>query len=286
MDFSSFMADSHQVANVAGVSRMWKILAKSFTDNYPTMSDIVAGEVVASPTVRLPAYFIPAEYVVPFRTIGFDDSLIGEIGFMNFTHAIEFDFAGFSKESIAELLKDVNAGAVYVVELIDGQLAVLGTANRGLVLGAAGRSGKLGSDKRGKTLKAENNGYRWPVMPLSAAAKAAFLNRVNLQVLYPITADPYTVEAQEETIFTFEADGGNYTGTGDVAVIKYLDEQLTIPDNAFGPNGVQLGNITGAGESSEIIGGQQVINGYSLVVFFTDLGNWSYSGNFFKIIRL
>jgi len=133
--------------------------------------------VVASPTVRLPAFFIPAEYVVPFRTIGFDDSLIGEIGFMNFTHAIEFDFAGFSKESIAELLKDVNAGAVYIVELIDGQLAVLGTANRGLVLGAAGRSGKLGSDKRGKTLKAENNGYRWPVMPLSAAAKDAFFRR-------------------------------------------------------------------------------------------------------------
>jgi hypothetical protein len=286
MDFSGFEADSQQLDNVAGLRRMWKVRAKSFVGEYPAKADIVDGEITVSPTVRLPVYFMPAEYKVPQNTAMYSDVLAGNRGYQAYRHVVGYQMAGLSKGLLKELLKDINAGAVYFLEDTNGNINVAGTSKKGLPLNTTGNSGKDGSEQRGKVMAAEEVGFRWPVMPLSDAAKAAFFTRLNLEVLYPITADPYTVEAQGETIFTFEADGGNYTGTGDVAVIKYLDEQLTIPDTDFGPNGVQLGTITGAGSSGEIIEGEEVTTGYSLVVFFIDLGFWSLSGNFFKIIRL
>jgi hypothetical protein len=177
MDFSGFSADSHQENNPEGIVRLWKILSKSFTAEYPVKADVATGEITVNPVSRLPANFVPAEYVLPAKTIFFNDMLSGEIGYMSCEHVIEFESAGFSKEIFKELFNDINAGAVYVAELADSKLCVIGTSKKGLVISSAGQSGKTAGDKRGRKYKAQNAGYKWPVLPLSTAAKYNFLLR-------------------------------------------------------------------------------------------------------------
>lgn len=177
MDFSGFQADSHQQDNPAGVTRLWKVLASSFTEEFPVKSGVVAGEITTDPLACLPALYELAEYVLPVRTAGWDDELTGEHGFMFYIHALDFETAGFDKESLAEFMKDMNAPAVYFLETFDDKIAVAGWSKKGMLPVSNGKSGKVGGDHRGRILKAANNGYRWPVLPLADDLIADFLVR-------------------------------------------------------------------------------------------------------------
>jgi hypothetical protein len=171
-NFASIAADSHQAGNPAGARRVAIMLAKTFTANWPVPADIVAGEITTLPSTVLPALEEWALYEVPQNTISFDDEDQNDAGFQSTKQMVEFQLAGYSKELQVELAKHRNAGSVVLVELNDDQWACVGTAYNPIFLKSSGKSGQKGSDKRGKTLKGEQEGYMFGVTPLAAAVVA------------------------------------------------------------------------------------------------------------------
>lgn len=165
INFSSIAADSTQLGNPAGARRIARALAKSFTGGWPVKADITAGEITVAPRIAASSF---AVYEVPVNTIDASDDQIGEPGYQNFKQSIEFQMAGLSKQLQAELAKDINAGSVFLVELNDDQWVVVGTSQKPIFMKSSGKIGKKGSDQRGKTLKGEEEGYLWGLMPLSS----------------------------------------------------------------------------------------------------------------------
>jgi hypothetical protein len=273
MDFSGFGADSEQEDNVAGLARMWKVRDKSFVGEYPAKADIVDGEITVSPTVRLPPFFVPAEYVVPQNTAMYSDTLAGNLGYQAYRHVVGYQMAGLSKQLLRELLKDINAGAVYFLEDTNGNINVAGTSKKGLPLNTTGNSGKDGSEQRGKVMAAEEVGFRWPVMPLSDAAKAAFLTRLlGFENLTNTLLTSVTVNWNQNNTFTFPSRSG-YT-VGDRVKIQFF----------FGAGHATPLNIVYWGTINQInvSGGQ-----FSFVVFFdvkpAELAHTSYTGSLYRL---
>jgi len=176
-EFSNFAADSHQTPNVPGVRRFWKIRSKAFTASWPLLADTTTGEITTNPLTKLPAYFVPAEYVVPQSTKDGKFNNQPEPGYENFTHSFDYEMAGLGKDLMAEIMKNRNAQSIYIIEDAHEQLWLLGSSGRGLVETINGGFGKLGSDKRGLSISASSDGHAWPALPLSAAVNTAFLNR-------------------------------------------------------------------------------------------------------------
>lgn len=177
MDFSSFTADGVQDDNIAGLRRFWKVITKSFTGEYPAKAHVVGGEVTADALAFLPQYFQPAEYILPNDTKGFEYELGGADGSEGFKHMIVFEKAGHNNALVAEMQKDMNARAVYFVEDTAGQIIVVGSSVKGLKLTSKGGSGKQGGEKRGAVMTAEETGFKWAPVPMSAAIKTKFFNR-------------------------------------------------------------------------------------------------------------
>jgi hypothetical protein len=185
MDFSSFTADSFQIDNISGIQRFWKVLTKTFIGEFPSKAAVVNGEVVVDPLSLLPAYFVPAEYVVPPNTKGFDYESTGGDGSESWKHIVTYEFAGHNKAMIAEMNKDLNAKAVYFMEDTDGQINVVGSSVKGLRVSARGGSGKMmGGDKRGAVFTGEETGFKWIPVPLSAAVANAWRARAKGYVAY------------------------------------------------------------------------------------------------------
>lgn len=170
VNFSSIAADSTQEGNPAGARLITRIPAKVFTSPWPVQTDIVNGEIATAPTVM----FGWAVYQVPPNTIDFSDEQIGEPGYHNYKQSIEFQMAGLSKELQAEMAKDINVGSVYVVMANDNQWFVVGTSKKPIFTKNSGKIGKKGSDQRGKTLKGEEEGYMWGILPLKQSVGSAF----------------------------------------------------------------------------------------------------------------
>jgi hypothetical protein len=177
MDFSGFTADGVQKDNIAGIRRFWKVITKAFTGEFPTKAHVVNGQVTANALSFLPAYHIPAEYILPNDTKNFDYELSGPEGSESWKHIIGYEMAGFSDAMVTEMMKDQNARSVYFVEDTDGNIVVVGTSVKGLKVTTQGGSGKQGGEKRGAVMTGEEVGYRWAPVPLSQAMKTAFLNR-------------------------------------------------------------------------------------------------------------
>lgn len=174
MEFSTFAADSHQTPNVPGIRRFWKIRRKAFTGSWPVLADTTTGEITADPFLKLPEYFVAAEYIVPQNTKDAKFTNLPELGYDNYQHSFDYEMAGMTKDLMAEIMKNRNSDNVYIVEDTDQQLWVLGTSNRGLVETISGGFGKLGNDKRGLTITATNDGFMWPPLPLSENTKIDF----------------------------------------------------------------------------------------------------------------
>ncbi|MDP1814432.1 MAG: hypothetical protein Q8K92_08285 [Leadbetterella sp.] len=178
MDFSSFTADGVQEDNVAGLRRFWKVITKVFTGEYPAKAHVVAGEVTADVLAFLPQYYEPAEYILPNDTKGFDYELGGADGSEGWKHMLVYEKAGHNNALVAEMQKDMNARAVYFVEDTAGQIIVVGSSVKGLKLTSKGGSGKQGGEKRGAVMAAEEVGYKWAPVPMSAAMKAQWMLRM------------------------------------------------------------------------------------------------------------
>jgi hypothetical protein len=57
----------------------------------------------------------------------------------------------------------------------DGTYVVVGTSDNPIFVKQAFKGGKKGNDKRGFTVKGEQDGYVWDVLPLATAQVATLL---------------------------------------------------------------------------------------------------------------
>ncbi|RAJ92224.1 hypothetical protein LX87_05192 [Larkinella arboricola] len=157
-------ATSYQTPNPGGVRSLFIALRKDIKGIWPKIADIDAGEIKNAPVMVEGRKF--AEYQFPDGTCSLDDDASGDPGFQSYKHTLELMMAGFSKELAAEILKHLNAGAVVIVEMNDGQYVVGGSSDNPIYIKPGFKSGKKGADKRGYTLKGEQDGFMWGILPL------------------------------------------------------------------------------------------------------------------------
>lgn len=170
VNFANLNATSEQEGNPGGI-RTLLVAEKRFIDGvWPKKADTVTGEITTLPTMVATAKF--AVYECPDGTMEVSSEKQGDPGFQSYKHNIEFMFAGFSKTIQAELAKTLNAGSVYIVEMNDGQYVVVGSSDNPLFTKQSFKGGKKGGDKRGFTLKGEQDGFMWDILPLQPALVA------------------------------------------------------------------------------------------------------------------
>jgi hypothetical protein len=285
IDFSGFEADRQQQDNVAGLRRMWKVLDKSFVAEYPVKSDIVAGEITVSPTVRMRPYLIPAHYMVPINTAMYSDVLAGARGYQAYRHVVGYQMAGLGKELLAELLKDINSGSVYFLEDTNGNINVAGSSKKGLPINTTGNSGKDGNEQRGKVMASEEVGFRWPVMPLSAAARTAFLNRVENVTFLIMNVQSRFLNFNELVIFNYGPlpSIGAFISAAQVRIRAFTDASFTTQSPQIPVNGI-IGNLIAHGETTESGPGSPIVSRSMQVVITTpsiDINNGNgFTGQF------
>lgn len=164
VNFANLNATSEQEGNPGGI-RTLLVAEKRFIDGvWPKKADITAGEITTLPTMVDTAKF--AAYECPDGTVEISSEKQGDPGFQSYKHSIEFMFAGFSKEIQAELAKNMNAGSVYILEMNGGQYVVVGSSDNPIFVKQSFKGGKKGNDKRGFTLKGEQDGFMWDILPL------------------------------------------------------------------------------------------------------------------------
>lgn len=164
VNFANLNATSEQKGNPGGI-RTLLACQKSFIDGvWPKEADTLTGEITTLPTMKATAKF--AAYECPDGTVEVSSEKQGDPGFQSFKHNIEFMLAGFSKTIQTELAKNMNAGSVYILEMNGGEYVVVGSSDNPIFSKQSFKGGKKGGDKRGFTLKGEQDGFMWDILPL------------------------------------------------------------------------------------------------------------------------
>ncbi|RCR69425.1 hypothetical protein [Larkinella punicea] len=164
-------ATSYQKPNPGGIRTLYVALRKDIVGIWPKAVDIVGGEIQTGPVMVTGKKW--AEYEFPDGTCSLDDDAAGDPGFQSYKHSLDLMMAGFSKELAAEILKHLNAGCVVILEHNDGQHVVGGSSDNPIFIKPGFKSGKKGADKRGYTLKGEQDGFMWGILPLKETAVTA-----------------------------------------------------------------------------------------------------------------
>ncbi|MGM9510174.1 hypothetical protein ACS5NO_20735 [Larkinella sp. GY13] len=170
VNFANLDGQSFQAPNPGGLRKVLVVLSKSIQGIWPTLAEAGTGEVTALPELVGTDKF--AEYQFPDGTAEVNSDSNGDPGFQSHKHTIELMLAGFSKTIQGELKKHLNAGSVWVVEMNDGQYVVVGSSDNPIFLKKSFKGGKKGNDKRGFTLKGEQDGFMWDLLPIQASLVA------------------------------------------------------------------------------------------------------------------
>jgi len=171
VNFLSMNATSEQVGNPGGIRKLLRAQVRSIVGNWPAQADITDGEITNGPTMVALAKW--AEYQCPDGSVEVSSEQQGNPGYQSFKHNVDFALAGFSKTIQKELAKDLNAGAVFIAEMNDGTYVVVGSSDNPIYTKRTFKSGKKGNDPRGFTLKGEQDGFMWDILPLATAEVAA-----------------------------------------------------------------------------------------------------------------
>lgn len=170
VNFANLDGQCFQTPNPGGLRKVYRICSAFIQGIWPNATVIVDGEITALPTLVGTNKF--AVYEFPDGTAEVTSDSNGDPGYQSYKHGIELAIAGFSKSLQKELSKDLNAGSVFIVEMNDNQLVVAGSSDNPIFVKKAFKGGKKGSDKRGFTLKGDQDGFMWDITPLSSTIAA------------------------------------------------------------------------------------------------------------------
>ncbi|GAB3936930.1 hypothetical protein [Larkinella terrae] len=170
VNFANLDGQSFQAPNPGGLRKVLVALSKHIQGIWPTLEEAQTGEVTALPLMVGTNKF--AEYQFPDGTAEVASDSNGDPGFQSHKHTIELMLAGFSKAIQGELKKHLNAGSVWIVEMNDGQFVVVGSSDNPIFLKKSFKGGKKGNDKRGFTLKGDQDGFMWDLLPIQASLVA------------------------------------------------------------------------------------------------------------------
>jgi hypothetical protein len=173
VSLANLNGSSYQKPNPGGTRTLLLALSKDISGVWPKSANIVGGELTTGPTMKTDKKW--AEYEFPDGTFNLSDDGSGDPGFQSFKHTVEFMIAGFAKDIQVEIMKHLNAGSVIIGELNDGQYFVAGSSDNPIFIKPSGTSGKKGNDKRGYTMKGEQDGFMWPLTPLSTSVATALV---------------------------------------------------------------------------------------------------------------
>jgi hypothetical protein len=144
--YLNFTADSHQAPNLAGGNWFIKLNTENFMRPWPQKADIVNGVIVNMPILSVDT---PIEVIYPTPgTLFHKDSSLGRQGYQFYRHEVGYEIAGDTAAIDAELEKDINSRAVFIVGKPDGTMVVLGRSTSGLMIQNDSDSGVEGGENK------------------------------------------------------------------------------------------------------------------------------------------
>lgn len=145
--------------NPGGGHKLWLAPADQFLDEWGQQH--TAGVIQAMPTFEVGfAGWIECE--VSDNSLKLDQALKGAAGYQAWENSFEVKVAGDTAAQTVAISKLVNTEVVAVIELNDLQRKNIGSTLFPLTFEISHTTGAKGSDQRGWTLKAKNDGLSYP----------------------------------------------------------------------------------------------------------------------------
>ncbi len=142
-------------ANPGGGRNVWIAPLDGFVGDWGHIED-ATGKVVADPVMKAGYKWVELE--VSEKSLKLMQNLKGGAGYQSWETAFELKVAGMSPEQRLAVESFVNTEVVAVVRMNDLQKVIVGNTIFPLEFEIAHDSGAKGSDPRGYTLKAKNDG--------------------------------------------------------------------------------------------------------------------------------
>jgi hypothetical protein len=164
-------ATSFQKDNLAGYVDVLVQLAVKFTGSYP--NTVSNGEATTGPDASMVSGDKMIKLKVPQNSIKVGAKGSGKAGYQGgFAHSIEFDFAGFEKETIGFDMATTNAGLIFLVPNNNGQYELVGSTDKPVYLTDREQMGGQNpeGDEKGWKFKGEAKGNKYPILTLSSGA--------------------------------------------------------------------------------------------------------------------
>lgn len=165
---------SEQIPNPPGVRRLFAILVADLQHDvvdWPRYSDIDQADHTLTTPIPVQAgktlsIITPADNSCELVTENQGDRY-----YMAFKQGLVFDIAGNEPGQVVEANKFLNAGAIFIIELPNDKMRVVGTKLNPIVLKVKGQTGKKGGDKNGMTFSGDNDSYMFqpPFYPATEA---------------------------------------------------------------------------------------------------------------------
>lgn len=144
------------VANPGGGRNVWIAPIDAFTADWGHIEDALTGKVTVAPPMAAGMKWVELE--VSEKSLKLDQMLKGAAGYQAWETSFELKVAGMTPEQRLAIEKLVNTEVVAIVRMNDMQRVVVGNTIFPLEFEVTHNSGAKGSDQRGYTLKAKNDG--------------------------------------------------------------------------------------------------------------------------------
>ncbi len=146
-------------ANPGGGFKVWVIAKDQFVGNWGHIGLGVA-TIMTAPTLADGAGFVELE--VADNSLKLDQSMKGAVGYQSFETSFEVKVAGDFDHQTLAVRKLLNTEVVAVIQLNDLQRKSVGSTIFPLTFEISHTTGAKGSDQRGWTLKAKQDGLPLP----------------------------------------------------------------------------------------------------------------------------
>lgn len=144
--------------NPGGGRKVWICAVDRFTADWGT--DAVNGKISVAPTLLPDSGFVELE--VSDNSLKLDQALKGAVGYQAFETSFEMKIAGDYEHQTSAVEKLINTEVVAVFQLNDLQRKTVGSTIFPLTFEISHTTGAKGSDQRGWTLKAKQDGLAKP----------------------------------------------------------------------------------------------------------------------------